>query len=312
MLPLCLMLDTTMPQASIAALNKIVTLMRPDEIAKADFDPAMLAQIKLAVCSPIKGFDPVWFDRLSHLQLIAVFGVGLDKVDLKKARERGIAVTITRDILTADTADMAFALLLAITRRIIAGDAMIRAGRWAAGEKLPHGSSLRGKKLGIVGLGAIGRDIARKAEAFGMEVSYYNRHRREDVSWHFHADLHELARVSDILAVAIAATADTDKIISASVLEALGEQGFLINIARGAVIDESALITALAERRIAGAGLDVFYNEPVINEAFFTLPNVVLAPHQGSATIETRLAMGQNVIDNIKSFLTEGYPLDRD
>jgi len=304
-LPPCLMFDTTMPTDSVAALEKIVTLIRPAEAT----DPSLLALINVAICSPINGFDAKWFDRLPNLKLIAVFGVGLDKVDVKQAKKRGIVITITRDILTQDTADQAFALLLALTRQTIAGDAMIRADKWAMGERLAHGVSLRDKKIGIVGMGAIGQDIARKAEAFGLQVSYYNRSFKKGMNWPFYADIHELAYNSDILAIAIAATPETDKLISASVLKALGQRGLLINIARGAVIDEAALINALTDNTIAGAGLDVFNNEPNINSAFFTLPNVVLAPHQGSATVETRRAMAQNVIDNVSSFLTNGHTL---
>jgi len=154
-----------------------------------------------------------------------------------------------------------------------------------------------------------GYEIAHRGEAFGMQVGYYNRRAKDNVAWRYYRDVHELAWASDVLAVAIAATAETEKMISAAVLRELGAQGSLVNIARGAVIDEVALIEALKAKKIAGAGLDVFYNEPDINPAFFILPNVVLAPHQGSATVETRLAMGQNVVDNIHSFLTTGRPL---
>jgi len=299
-LPPCLMLDTTMPQSSVAALNEIVTLIRPDETT----DPSILAKIEVAVCSPIYGFDSVWFEHLPHLKMIAVFGVGLDKVDVTQAQARGIAVTITRDILTQDTADQAFALLLGLTRQIVAGDSLIRTGKWASGERLAHGRSLRGKKLGIVGMGAIGQNIARKADIFGMHVCYYNRRPKPDIVWDFYDNIELLARASDILAIAIAATPQTNNIISATVLDALGSDGILINIARGAVVDEEALLAALSQGRLAGAGLDVFCNEPDINPAFFTLPNVLLAPHQGSATVETRQAMAQNVIDNIRSFLS--------
>jgi len=298
--PPCLMLSRAMPAESQAALAKLVTLIDPQQARQGD----ILSQIRLAVCSPIQGFDSFWFDCLPALELIAVFGVGLDKIDVVRARERSIAVTITRDILTRDTADMAFALLFALTRRIVSGDAMIRSGAWAAGENLPHGSSLYGKRIGIVGLGAIGRDIAQKAEIFGMKVSYYNRHIKEDAPWPYFDNLHDLARLSDILAIAIAATPQTEKIISASVLEALGPSGFIVNIARGAVIDEEALLQALSRNHIAGAGLDVFWHEPDINPAFFALSNVVLAPHQGSATVETRLKMGQCVVDNVAAFLS--------
>jgi len=309
MLPLCLLLNrAAFPTQIVMALEKMATLICPQTLLPDEsLDFNALRQVEVAVISPETGIDSAWFEHLPALKLIAAFGVGLDKVDIAKARARHIDITITRDVLTSDTADMSFALLMAVTRQILAGDALIRSEKWGLGKKLPLGTSLSGKKIGIVGLGAIGHDIALKAEVFGMKPRYYNRTPKQ-VSWPHYDNVVDLARDSDILTVAIAANAQTEKIISSSVLDALGSEGIFINIARGAVVDEEALIDALAQERIAAAGLDVFCHEPTINPAFFDLPNVVLAPHQGSATRETRLKMGQCVLDNVQAFF-DGKPL---
>lgn len=297
--PYCLLLDGSLPPQILEKLQGITTIIRPD----SEIDAAALSQTTVVVASPMTGMEDSWFERLPALKLIAVFGVGTDRINLKAARNRNIDVTTTLNLLTEDVTDMAFALLLALTRQIIPGDQMIRTGEWAAGKKLPLGMSLRGKRLGVVGLGAIGFDIAKRGEAFGMQPHYYNRSPKPQAPWPYYDSVVELAENSDILALAISATPQTEKIINAEVLEALGEKGILINIARGAVVDEHALLTALRDKTIAGAGLDVFLNEPDIKQAFFDLPNVALSPHQGSATLETRTAMGQCVIDNITAVL---------
>jgi len=285
------------------ALQSITTVVTGTD----SIDGNILREITVAVTSPTTGFDDSWFEKLPKLKLVAIFGVGTDRIDLQKARTRNIDVTTTLDILTNDVTDMAFALLLALTRQIMQGDQLIRKGKWVKGESLPLGTSIRNKRIGVVGLGAIGYDIARRAEAFGMKPRYYNRNPKPDAPWPHYTSATELARDSDILAVAISATPQTERIISQEVLEALGKKGIIVNIARGAVIDEPALIQALQQKNISGAALDVFLNEPDINPAFLDLPNVVLAPHQGSATIETRHAMGQCVIDNIAAVL-DGKP----
>lgn len=299
MLPACLIIDNNLPTKTLEAIKKIITPI----FVKDNPSDAVLATIKCTIVSPMSGFDSVWFDRLPNLKLIAVFGVGFDKIDIVKARQRNIDVATTIDILTHEVTDMAFALLLAFTRRIVKGDAFTRSGHWAQGNNFPLGTSIRGKKIGIVGLGAIGHDIALTAQAFGMQPHYYNRTPKPNISWPHYPNVVELAKNTDVLIIAISANQQTEKIINKAVLAALGPTGIVINIARGAVIDEEELITALKNKTIAGAGLDVFVNEPKIDERFFTLDNVVLAPHQGSATIETREAMGQCVIDNIKAVL---------
>lgn len=299
MLPSCLILDNSLPAKTIAGIEAVTTPI----FAKDNPSDDVLKSVQYAVVSPMTGFDESWFNRLANLKLIAVFGVGFDKINIKEARRRNIDVTTTLGILTEDVTDMALALLLALTRKIVKGDEFIRAGTWAKGEKFPLGTSIRGKKVGIVGLGAIGLDIAERTQAFGMLPRYYNRSPKANINWPHYPNVVELAKDSDALIVAISANGETEKIINKDVLEALGSSGVLINIARGSVIDEDALITALQNKIIAGAGLDVFLNEPKINPAFLTLDNVVLAPHQGSATIETREAMGQCVIDNIKAII---------
>lgn len=304
MLPYCLIFNNCLPKKICDDLKKIATVIYDDSNSTNN----VLEKVTAVVVPPTAGFDPLWFDRLPALKLIAVYGVGTDRIDLKQARTRNIDVATTLDILTEDVTDMAFALLLALTRRIVEGDATIRSGKWATSTQLTLGTSLRDKRLGIIGLGAIGHDIAKRGEAFGMKPHYYNRTLR-DTPWPHYNTVEKLAANSDILAVAISATTETQNIVNAQVLDALGPNGIVINIARGAVIDENALITALQNKRIAGAGLDVFLNEPNINPAFFTLPNTVLAPHQGSATIETRYAMGQCVINNIKAVFDHKNPL---
>ena len=303
MLPPCLILDKSLPAKTLADLEAISTPI----FAKDNPDANVLNTIECAVASPMTGVEDAWFDRLPNLKLIAVFGVGFDKINIKEARRRNIDVATTINILTEDVTDMALALLLAFTRQIVKGDEFIRAGTWAEGERFPLGTSIRGKKIGIVGLGAIGVDIALRAEGFGMLPRYYNRSAKNNISWPHFPNVVDLARDSDVLIIAISANNETAKIINKDVLEALGPTGVLVNIARGSVIDEEALIFALQNKTIAGAGLDVFLNEPKINSAFLTLDNVVLAPHQGSATIETREAMGQCVIDNVKAVL-DGKP----
>jgi len=306
MLPYCLVLDNAVSNAILSELAKTVTII--DE--RAALEKAVADKIGVAVASPMKGVEEIWFDRLSALKLIAVNGVGTDRINLAKARSHGIDVTTTLNILTEDVADLAFALLLAVTRKVTLADRFIRYGRWAEGQLFPLGTSLRGKKLGIVGLGAIGCEIAKRGEAFGMLPRYYNRTLKTDVSWPHYATPVELATDSDVLVVAISATPETVHSINSDVFTALGAGGYIINIARGSIINESDLIGALKNNTIAGAGLDVFLDEPHINAAFLALDNAVLTPHVGSATVETRTRMGQCVIDNVNAVIGGEKPIN--
>jgi lactate dehydrogenase-like 2-hydroxyacid dehydrogenase len=263
------------------------------------------AAIDAFASSGRNGVDRALIDAAPNLKLIAHFGVGYDNVDVEHAKKKGVIVTNTPDVLTDCVADLAIALLIDVARGITAGDRYVRAGRWLKGS-MPLATKASGRRLGIVGLGRIGRAIARRAEAFDMEIRYHNRRQSPDSPYRFEHSLAELARWSDFLMVATSGGESTRNLISADILDALGAEGFLVNIARGSVVDEPALVLALAEKRIAGAALDVFADEPRVPEALFALDNVVLTPHIASATKDTRAAMGQLVLDNLASFFESG------
>jgi len=262
-----------------------------------------------AVVSTSKaGADAALIDALPKLRIVAHFGVGYDNVDADHARKKGVVVTNTPDVLTDCVADLAIALMIDVARGVTAGDRYVRAGRWAKGP-MPLATRASGKRLGIVGLGRIGRAIAARAEGFDMDIRYHNRRQVPDAPYPYEPSLAELARWCDFLMVATSGGEATRALVSADIIEALGPQGFLVNIARGSVVDEPALVAALAGRRIAGAALDVFADEPRVPEALFALDNVVLTPHIASATTDTRAAMGQLVLDNLESFFRDGRAL---
>lgn len=286
-----------------------------DYVVHRLFDPAgrdaALAarpRVRAVVTGGGSGLGNDWIEAMPALGIVAINGVGTDRVDLALARTRGIDVTTTPGTLTDDVADMAMALTLAVLRRIVEGDAFVRAGRWAGGEPFPLGASLRGRRLGILGLGQIGQALARRAAAFDMEVSYWSRRPVPGVEFPRLPDAAALAAASDVLAVCIAATPETRGLVDAGLLAALGPAGVLVNVARGSVVNEPDLIAALRSGGIAAAGLDVFESEPTIREAFLTLPNVVLAPHQGSATLETRVVMGEAVLANLAAHFAGARP----
>jgi lactate dehydrogenase-like 2-hydroxyacid dehydrogenase len=270
---------------------------------------------RLARCGAVRavatrgdlGADAALIAALPALEIIASYGVGVDGIDLDAARARGIAVTNTPDVLTGDVADIAIALALAVMREIPRGDAHVRGGAWAAGS-LPPARRFHGCKLGIVGLGRIGAAIAKRATAFDCTIGYFNRTPQPETSYQAFASIRALAAWSDVLIVALAGGAGTRAIIDAEVLRALGPQSFFVNISRGTTVDEPALLDALESRTIAGAALDVFLNEPNVDERFKALPNAVLYPHHGSGTIETRRAMGQLLRDNLAAHFA-GEPL---
>ncbi len=244
---------------------------------------------------------------MPRVEIIACFGIGVDAIDLAAARTRGIRVTNTPDVVTDDTADIALSLILAVERRVAEGDRFVRRGGWPQGE-LGFGRSLGGRRLGVIGLGRIGRAIAARAAAFGMAIAYTGPRAKPDSPHRFVADLIELARWSDILVVACPGGEATRNLVGKPVLEALGPAGTLINIARGSIVDQAALVEALEAGAIGGAGLDVFANEPNVPSALTRLENVVLMPHTGSATHETRAAMGELMIDNLLAHFA-GRPL---
>ncbi len=243
--------------------------------------------------------DGKFMDTLPKLEIISNFGVGVDAINLDDAKKRGIIVTNTPDVLNETVADTAFALVLNTVRRFPQSEQYLRAGNWASRGPYPLTTDAGGKVLGILGLGRIGEAIAKRALACGMQIRYHNR-RRKDVPYPYDPDPVALAKNSDVLMVVTPGGPETAKLVNAKVLDALGPQGFLVNIARGSVIDEPVLLRYLQEKRIAGAGLDVFADEPRVPPEFFTLENAVLFPHVGSATVETRKAMGDLQIENLR------------
>ncbi|RRV47718.1 2-hydroxyacid dehydrogenase [Pseudomonas sp. p106] len=254
-------------------------------------------RIRGVVTGGAKGLANALMDQLPALQIIAISGIGTDAVDLHHAAKRGIHVTTTPGVLTDDVADMAMGLIINTLRRLGEGERLVRDGLWGT-VNLPLARKVSGSALGIVGLGQVGKAIARRAAAFDMHIAYNGRREQHGCGYRFVADLVELARAVDVLVVA--ASADGGKVlVSAEVLDALGPQGYLINVARGKLVDEGALVEALRERRIAGAGLDVFVDEPHVPPALCDLNQVSLQPHRGSATLQTRLEMGQMVLDNL-------------
>jgi lactate dehydrogenase-like 2-hydroxyacid dehydrogenase len=258
-----------------------------------------------AVTNAALGIDGATIAALPNLKVISSFGVGFDKVDVAAARARAIPVGYTPDVLNDCVADTAFGLLIDAARRYSDSDRYLRRGDWLKGP-YPLSTRVSGKKLGIVGLGRIGRVIARRASGFDMEVRYHNRRPVDGVDFGYEATLEGLARWADFLVVAAAGGAESRHLISREILAALGSKGFLINIARGTVVDEQALIEALENKTIAGAGLDVYEDEPRVPARLIACENAVLLPHLASGTHETRKAMGDLVLENLRSFFATG------
>lgn len=245
--------------------------------------------------------------QLAALEIISVFGVGYDGVDVRAAHARGIPVTNTPDVLTDDVADLGMALLLSIARRIPQADKFVRANSWVKGP-LPLTRKVSGARLGLVGLGRIGQAIASRAEGFGMSVAYTTRHKKPESSYIYYPNAQALAGEVDFLLVITPGGAGTRGLINADVLSALGPKGFLINVARGSVVDQSALVHAMQNNLIAGAALDVFEDEPNVPEALRLHENVVLTPHMASGTWETRRAMADLAFGNLQAHFS-GLPL---
>lgn len=252
--------------------------------------------------------DAALVARLPALEIVANFGVGYDTVDAEAAAARGVVVTHTPDVLNEEVADLTLALLLAAVRQVPQADRFVREGRWLKGA-FPLTATLRGRTVGMVGMGRIGRAIALRLEAFGVPVAYHSRRRVEGLSYPYYADLVAMAEAVDTLVVIVPGGPATRHMVNAQVLAALGSDGVLVNVARGSVVDEAALLQALQAGTLLAAGLDVFEDEPRVPEAFFALDNVVLLPHVGSATTYTRNAMGQLVVDNLLSWFDGKGPL---
>ena len=307
MKPDVLMLYPTRPKA-MAALEAAYELHRYDSAA----DKAAVLAAAGPVCRAIvtNGHAALTRDMvaaLPKLEIVACSSAGYESIDVAALSERGIRLTNTSAALYDDVADMAVLLMLAARRDLVRGHGYVASGDWGRTGMYPLQSSIRGKRVGIVGMGTIGKAIARRCEPMGVEIAYYARSDK-GVPWRFQPDLTTLAQESDILIVIVPGGPETDKLIDAQVLAALGPGGTLINVARGSVVDEDALIAALASGALGSAGLDVYWNEPNPNPALTALPNVTLYPHHASGTEETRDAMAQLVVDNLAAFYA-GRPL---
>lgn len=265
--------------------------------------------VRVAVTSGRVGVSGELMARLPALRAVCNFGVGYDTTDVATASQRGVLVSNTPDVLTDCVADTALGLALDVLRRLSEADRFVRRGDWAAGSTFPLARRLSGKRVGILGLGRIGRAIATRFEGFHCPISYHSRREVAGSTYSYVATPAELAAQVDILVVATSGGPDTERLVDREVLEKLGPDGFLVNIARGSVVDEDALVQLLVEGRLAGAGLDVFAEEPAVPDALLILDNVVLLPHLGSGTVETREAMERLTLDNLDSFLRDGTVL---
>jgi lactate dehydrogenase-like 2-hydroxyacid dehydrogenase len=247
-------------------------------------------------------------EKLPNLEIVVCQGVGYDAIDINYCKERGLSVTNTPDVLNDAVAELAMGLMLGLCRRLPQNDAYVRRGDWAAKGPYPLTAEFSGSKVGILGLGRIGKEIAARCAAFKTEISYHGRSEQPGLPYRYYPDLVEMARDVDWLVVIAPGGAGTKGIVSRAVLEALGPKGCLVNVARGSLVDEPALVELLQSGKLGGAALDVFADEPRVPEALFSLENVVLAPHVGSATVRTRRAMGDLVLDNLAAKMA-GKPL---
>lgn len=306
-----------MPKSDILVMPKVhplyVAALKAEHNVH-EYNPADAADLA-AVASRITGLAAggesvvpgALIAQLPQLKVVSVFGVGYDGIDVPTAIARRIPVTHTPDVLTDDVADLAMGLTLSVARNIAQADQHVRTGQWPkAGMRL--GRKVSGSRMGIVGLGRIGSAIAKRAQAFGMSVAYTTRTERPDSGFAYYPSAAALAANVDFLVVITPGGQGTKHLINADVLKALGKHGYLINVARGSVVDEAALVQALTDGTIAGAGLDVFADEPNVPQALWTMPHVVLTPHMASATHQTRQAMADLAFANMQAGLT-GTPL---
>ncbi|HTE14713.1 MAG TPA: 2-hydroxyacid dehydrogenase, partial [Burkholderiales bacterium] len=273
-------------------VHKLWTAPDKDALIKA-----VAPRVRGVVTTGLRGCDAVVMDALPKLEIIASFGSPRYSLDVAAARARGIVCTRTPDTITESVADLALGLMIDVMRRITVSDRFIRTGRWEK-ELARPGNDVHGKRCGIVGYGAIGQGVAKRVQAFDMPVCYCGPNKKESPH-QYYGDLVAMARKVDVLVVCCPLTPQTRGLVDAKVLDALGADGFLVNVARGPVVDEQALISALQEKRIAGAGLDVFWDEPRVPAALIAMENVVLAPHIGTSTQEVRIERGRKVLANL-------------
>ena len=293
----------------IDRLNPVFTLHHPAVGAELT---AFLAQsgdtVDAVMNNSHVGVSAQTMGQLPKLKIISGYGVGYDNIDVDEAVRRGIIVTHTPNVLNDEVANTAIMLWLAVSRQLVAADAYVRAGRWAREGFFPLTRSVQDRVVGILGLGRIGMAIAKRLAVFNAEIVYHSR-RKKDVGFAYYGDLKEMAAACDVLICITPGGAGTRHIVDAGVIEALGPEGILINVSRGSVVEEAALVRALQDGRLGGAGLDVFEAEPNVPEALFAMDNVVLQPHVGSGTVETRQAMGDLTCDNLIQYFRDGSTL---
>lgn len=290
-------------------MNELFTVHQfPKSADPSDLDEEVIQQVRAFAFKGHSSLGADLIDAFPNLGLIANYGVGYDTIDVAYATSKGIAVTNTPDVLTDDVADLAIGMLLAMSRDIVGASRWVRAGNWANSGSYPLQRTISGAKIGIVGLGRIGHAIASRLHAFKTDIHYFARSEKDTPDWRYHSDLIDLAQSVDILMVAVSGGPETAGLISADVIEALGDDGVIVNSARGTTMDEDALIEALQQGKLRGAALDVFNNEPNIDPRFQLLNNVLLQPHQSSGTVETRQRMGVLQRNNLTAFF-EGSPL---
>jgi hydroxypyruvate reductase len=308
MKPHVLLIEPMMPEveARLDAAYCIHRLFAAHD--RAALIAAIGSSVRAIVTGGGHGASNVIVDALPRLEIIAINGIGTDAVDLEHARARSVRVTTTPDVLTEDVADLALGLMLAASRRICVADRFVRSGAWPH-EHLPLAAKVSGKRLGIFGLGRIGSAVACRAAGFGMQIAYCDHDPIAGAAYYFQPDLEQLARDSDFLVIAASGGPATRGLVDRPVLDALGPAGVLINVARGSVVDEPALVAALADGRLGGAGLDVFAHEPDVPKALWDMDNVGLQPHQASATVETRRAMADLVLANLAAHFAGPEPV---
>lgn len=298
--------QASLPEPLLAALRARYDVVEYADLIGQDF-AALAGEFQVVLTNGEAVVTAEFMASLPNLALVAVFGVGYDGVDVKAAAQQKVAVTHTPDVLTEDVADLALGLMLATSRQIVGAQTFIQQGKWSQGS-YPWTRKMSGSRLGIVGLGRIGLAAAKRARAFDMSIAYCNRSPLPGVDYAYQPDLLRLAQESDYLLICVPGLAGNRHLINREVMDALGREGILINVGRGSVVDEEALIAALEEGTLGGAGLDVFSHEPQVPEALQHRANVVITPHMASATWSTRRAMSQRVMDNVNAFFA-GQPL---
>jgi len=289
-------------------LDKTFDMVRMETADPARVTPELADKVR--GIAAFGGIGAAFMDALPKLEIVASFGVGYDSVDAGHAGRKGVMVTNTPDVLTEEVADTALGLLITTVRELPRAEVYLREGRWAKeGPYRLTPATLRGRKAGILGMGRIGQAIARRLEAFGLSVAYHNRRKVEGLAYEYHPTLVSLAGAVDTLISVVPGGASTAKAVNAEVLKALGPNGIFINIGRGSTVDEEALAAALRDGTIFAAGLDVFADEPNVPKALLDLPNASLLPHVGSASVHTRNAMADLVVDNLESWFSKGQPV---